>query len=691
MDNKLYEWLRSAGLGKYFPSFTSYGVTADNLTDLPLQDYSAVGVNAMGDRRKLFQLIQLIKGGGDPTPASTPKPKSTPNPAPSQPHPVVRKERERESKPLKAKLAQPRLDVKEEPNARPSSQNQAPTPHSTPAVASQPRLQPASSQHTPQQSPPANVSREGRIRVVVRKRPMNKKEIRQNEVDIVSAVDWNVVGVNVPKVKVDLTKYVEENQFTFDEVFGDTKNTNEVYHNTAFPLIDYIFKTEKSKATCFAYGQTGSGKTFTMQGDGTNGIYQLAANDIFKRRDSDPRFQNLTVSASYFEIYVGRIYDLLKGRRRLEAREDSKHNVVIVGLTEYKTATADDLYNLLRIGNENRATSPTGMHDDSSRSHALLQIALYHPDGKLKGKFTFVDLAGSEYGSVSANSDRQTRIEGAEINKSLLALKECIRSLDRKSHHTPFRQSKLTQVLKDSFVGKCRTVMIATLAPNSGSSENTLNTLRYADRVKELGSKKVSSAASRNIRAQMDGLLGAPKPSRAPARRGAGGARKVVRPWSQQDEEAYAKAREPEPAESGEEEPEHYSEDDFEDEDEEGGANEEEGQEEEEEISGNTEEERQLARFQRDHEKVVADIVNRQESFIVAHRDQIDRVIHIARKEMALLNAVEQPGADVDKYVNDLQLLLKEKLDVVSVLSGQLHDLKQVLDKEEDLSKTLKR
>lgn len=104
---------------------------------------------------------------------------------------------------------------------------------------------------------------------------------------------------------------------------------------------------------------------------------------------------------------------------------------------------------------------------------------------------SFIDLAGSERGADTIEQDKKTRIDGAEINKSLLALKECIRAIDQDKKHTPFRGSKLTQVLKDSFIGNCRTVMIANVSPGLSCSEHTLNTLRYADRVKEL--KKMKS------------------------------------------------------------------------------------------------------------------------------------------------------------------------------------------------------
>lgn len=138
----------------------------------------------------------------------------------------------------------------------------------------------------------------------------------------------------------------------------------------------------------------------------------------------------------------------------------------------------------ISFGTSARVTSQNGTNNDSSRSHAILQICLKRKN-KLHGKISFIDLAGSERAADHADQiEKQTRIDGAEINKSLLALKECIRALDQNKNHTPFRGSKLTMVLKDSFTGYCRTVMIGNISPNSSSSENTLNTLKYADRVK---------------------------------------------------------------------------------------------------------------------------------------------------------------------------------------------------------------
>ena len=160
-------------------------------------------------------------------------------------------------------------------------------------------------------------------------------------------------------------------------------------------------------------------------------------------------------------------------------REDGKHQVCIVGLQEYRVSDTDAIVELIERGSATRSTGTTGANEESSRSHAEGNQS---KPPRLVGKLSFIDLAGSERGADTTDNDKQTRLEGAEINKSLLALKECIRALDNDQGHIPFRGSKLTEVLRDSFMGNSRTVMISCISPSSGSCEHTLNTLRYAAR-----------------------------------------------------------------------------------------------------------------------------------------------------------------------------------------------------------------
>jgi len=349
---------------------------------------------------------------------------------------------------------------------------------------------------------------EHQICVCVRKRPLNKKELKVKEIDLCTPIDKQTLCVHECKLKVDLTKYLDNHKFRFDYTFNETSTNELVYRYTAKPLVETIFN--QGMATCFAYGQTGSGKTHTMGGDfsgKTQGIYGLAANDVFKLlKSAKHRSKDLVVSSSFFEIYGGKVFDLLNKKKKLRVLEDGQGQVQVVDLQEIIVHNVQDVFKLIERGMKVRTSGQTSANQNSSRSHAVFQIILrkqgYGKDGSmglLHGKFSLIDLAGNERGADTSSSDRQTRMEGAEINKSLLALKECIRALGRKGAHLPFRASKLTQVLRDSFIGEnAKTCMIATVSPGMSCTENTLNTLRYADRVKELGPEGGPSKKNNN-------------------------------------------------------------------------------------------------------------------------------------------------------------------------------------------------
>lgn len=210
-------------------------------------------------------------------------------------------------------------------------------------------------------------------------------------------------------------------------------------------------------------------------------MYLLAAQDVFTLLEL-PENSNLQVGVSFYEIYCGKPRDLLNDSKFCPIRVDGKENVNIIGLTEKLIENEESLMSLIRHGLSVRVTGQTGANDQSSRSHAVLQISLRTQKNKIKGKLSFIDLAGSERGADVTNTKKQTRLDGAEINKSLLALKECIRALDLAKRHLPFRGSKLTLVLKDSFVGKCKTVMIGNISPGKRSCEHSLNTLRWDEK-----------------------------------------------------------------------------------------------------------------------------------------------------------------------------------------------------------------
>ncbi|XP_038613080.1 kinesin-like protein KIF2B [Tachyglossus aculeatus] len=343
---------------------------------------------------------------------------------------------------------------------------------------------------------PASSSRptdDHRICVCVRKRPLNHRELAMRDLDIVTIPAGDLVLVHESKQRVDLTRYLDHQTFRFDHAFDAAASNEVVYRHTAQPLVRTIFR--QGRATCFAYGQTGSGKTHTMGGDfsgrapeGSAGIYTLAARDVFLLL-TEPSYGRLglKVFCTFFEIYGGKVYDLLNWKKRLRVLEDGKQQVQVVGLHEEEVTRVEDVLSLLELGSGCRTSGQTSANAHSSRSHAIFQIILRTRTGDLHGKFSLIDLAGNERGADTSRANRQRQLEGAEINKSLLALKECIRALGRNKPHTPFRASKLTQVLRDSFIGvDSATCMIATISPGMTSCENTLNTLRYANRVKEL-------------------------------------------------------------------------------------------------------------------------------------------------------------------------------------------------------------
>ena len=329
-----------------------------------------------------------------------------------------------------------------------------------------------------------------KIRVIVRKRPANHREYAQNDIDIISTKNKNTIIVKELKNKFDLTKYIEEHKFTFDRTYDENSSNQLIYNEMLKPMIEAAFN--KTKISCFAYGQTGSGKTYTMLGNNhikndtgpqVPGLYLLSCIDLFNFLRQRP---NLELWVSFYEIYCNKLFDLLNNKNILQAREDGKGNICIVGLLEKQTKNIEELLDIIDFGLNSRTVGITGANLDSSRSHAILQINIKTKEKEIYSKISFIDLAGSERAVDTIDTNKKTKIDGAEINKSLLALKECIRALDLEKRHKPFRGSKLTLVLRDSFMGNCQTLMIANISPCLSCSEHTLNTLRYADRVKEL-------------------------------------------------------------------------------------------------------------------------------------------------------------------------------------------------------------
>ncbi|MCO5583494.1 hypothetical protein L7F22_037405 [Adiantum nelumboides] len=250
-------------------------------------------------------------------------------------------------------------------------------------------------------------------------------------------------------------------------------------------------------ATVFAYGATGSGKTYTMAGTAEDpGLMVLSLQYIFQWVSKEEKDHEFEVLCSYLEVYNEVIYDLLeRSSRHLELREDPEQGIVVPGLRRVQVNSAAKILELLHVGNSRRKTERTDANAISSRSHAVLEIIVkkycrnHLGSQVLQGKISLVDLAGSERASETNNAGQKLR-DGANINKSLLALANCINALGKQQKkglaYVPYRNSKLTRILKDGLSGNSRTLMVATVSFADHQYHHTLNTLKYADRAKEI-------------------------------------------------------------------------------------------------------------------------------------------------------------------------------------------------------------
>uniref|UniRef100_A0A8C7Y0M7 Kinesin-like protein n=1 Tax=Oryzias sinensis TaxID=183150 RepID=A0A8C7Y0M7_9TELE len=354
------------------------------------------------------------------------------------------------------------------------------------------------------------------VKVVVRVRPTNDSEKRENFRNVVQVVDNHMLIFDPKEENLscfgpqrvrnrNINKRANKDlKFVFDRVFDENSTQVEVFENTTKGVLDGVMNG--FNCTVFAYGATGAGKTHTMIGSPDDpGVIYRTMKELFKRMEDVKEEKEFAVTFSYLEVYNEQIRDLLANAGPLNVREDSAKGVVVQGLTLHQPKSAEHLLEALDSGNRNRTQHPTDMNATSSRSHAVFQIYLRQQDKTASlnqnvcmAKMSLIDLAGSERASATNAKGARLR-EGANINRSLLALGNVINALaDPKSKkaHIPYRDSKLTRILKDSLGGNCRTVMIANVSPSSKSYDDTHNTLKYANRAKEIKTSLKSNVVS---------------------------------------------------------------------------------------------------------------------------------------------------------------------------------------------------
>ncbi|KAH8293643.1 hypothetical protein KR054_002493 [Drosophila jambulina] len=342
---------------------------------------------------------------------------------------------------------------------------------------------------------PGNIDDEiENVRVVVRARPMDKNELSAGAL---SAISVDKINRAITVMKPNATANEPPKTYYFDNVFDGGSNQLDLYVDTARPIVDKVL--EGYNGTILAYGQTGTGKTYTMSGNPdspqTKGIIPNAFAHIFGHIAKAKENQKFLVRVSYMEIYNEEVRDLL-GKdvgKSLEVKERPDIGVFVKDLSGYVVHNADDLENIMRLGNKNRAVGATKMNQESSRSHAIFSITVERSElgeGGVQhvrmGKLQLVDLAGSERQSKTQASGQRLK-EATKINLSLSVLGNVISALvDGKSTHIPYRNSKLTRLLQDSLGGNSKTVMCATISPADSNYMETISTLRYASRAKNI-------------------------------------------------------------------------------------------------------------------------------------------------------------------------------------------------------------
>ena len=345
------------------------------------------------------------------------------------------------------------------------------------------------------------------VQVILRCRPANAEEKKARAPTVVKCAEAS----REVHVSQTIAGKTHERTFHYDKVFGPQSEQAELYETAVTPIVDEVL----SGYTCaiFAYGQTGTGKTFTMEGgiagaektyvkDGAlaadAGVIPRSVKQIFETLEANG--SEYSVKVTFLELYNEEITDLLGAdtlddKRKLALLEDSKGFVTVRGLEEVIVKTPDEIFDVLNRGTAKRRTAETKLNKQSSRSHSVFSVTIHMkestPDGEdvIKvGRLNLVDLAGSENIGRSGAKDSRAR-EAGEINKSLLTLGRVISALVEKQPHVPYRDSKLTRMLRDSLGGRTKTCIIATVAPSVNCLEETLSTLDYAHRAKNIKNK----------------------------------------------------------------------------------------------------------------------------------------------------------------------------------------------------------
>lgn len=347
-----------------------------------------------------------------------------------------------------------------------------------------------------------------KIKVAVRLRPFNRRELEMRAPSVVD-IEKDQTILHQP-TSLDKMDRKQPKSFAFDHCFCSVDPTKKdfasqevVFDCLGRDILDNAF--QGYNACIFAYGQTGSGKSYTMMGSQDNkGIIPRLCDSLFgliaKQQSSELSYK---VEVSYMEIYNEKVHDLLDPQTNKQSLKVREHNVLgpyVDGLSQLAVTSFQDIDNLMAEGNKSRTVAATNMNSESSRSHAVFTVILTQTlvepktgvTGEKVSRMSLVDLAGSER-AVKTGAVGERLKEGSNINKSLTTLGLVISKLadqssgkNKDNKFVPYRDSVLTWLLKDNLGGNSKTVMVATISPAADNYEETLSTLRYADRAKRI-------------------------------------------------------------------------------------------------------------------------------------------------------------------------------------------------------------
>ncbi|KAH7919038.1 kinesin-domain-containing protein [Leucogyrophana mollusca] len=348
-----------------------------------------------------------------------------------------------------------------------------------------------------------------KIKIAARLRPRIHDEIDDDGVSITHSNDGRPSQISVANPR-DPTQIFN---FPFTSCYDQSSTQEELFENDVQPLINVVYSGVT--VTIFAYGVTSSGKTHTMQGDKTNpGVIPRVVRAMFQQQSTLQR-SNVALSVSYMEIYKDEVYDLLVNREtapKLPVRENDAGQVFVANLTCIPVESVQEFDAIYARASKHRSVGSTNLNRASSRSHAVLTITVTMTDSAaqktLTGKINLVDLAGSENNKLTGN-DPTRLAESAAINKSLSVLGQVVHALNSGASRIPYRNSKLTRILQDALGGSSVGLLICNLAPGVKFRQDTLNTLNFAVRTKNVENKPVVN--ERDLRPQ-------PKPHFAAAR-----------------------------------------------------------------------------------------------------------------------------------------------------------------------------